>query len=552
MKKNLLLLLASVWSISLWAAIAPDFTVTSSEGAVRKLYPDYVNSHKVLVVEAFFTTCPSCNAHAPHLQALYQSLLADYPGKVEFMLLSTLSSDTNLKVAQYKANKGLTMPAVGTDGGSLTALQPYLNGQFGDFLGTPTFWVIAPGTGNVHFDIRGGSIAQTMTLIRQKVEELLPKDCSINTYTDAPINGVQISVDAPNYDTTFTADGFYNLLTTPQLANASYSITAQKQDTVLNGLSTFDLLLMSKHILNVAALPNPWQLIAADVNCSESVTTFDIVLLRKVILGITDTLPCGAWRFMPDPDIPAKMGNCTSFRGVKLGNVSGPQLKEENTDDRAGFNLQTVDIDLKQGQLYTVLFQTTDDLLLEGFQMDLDFKRQIIAPIAIESPGLPDFISEDQHLRSKGHWSISWIGNTAVEMRAGTPLLALHVRALQDGKLSNALHLNTDRISAELYTEREIVRPLGLVWMGKEHSTQTLRIFPNPTDGAFNLQFEADQAGLKRLQLVNLQGQTVFEQTIEVKKGWNSPRFSPEQKLCGLYFVKFGGRPANKIIFAAL
>jgi thiol-disulfide isomerase/thioredoxin len=552
MKHNAFLVLALLGSISLSATVAPDFTVTSSDGVVRKLNQDYVNNHKVLVIEAFFTTCPPCNAHAPFLQALYQTMLADYPGKVEFMLLSTLSTDTNVKVAQYKANKGLSMPAVGVDGGSITALQPYLNGQFGDFQGTPTFWVVAPGTGNVHFDIRGASITQTMALIQQKVEELLPKDCFIKTYSETPIDSVQIKVDSPNYDTTFMADGFYNLLTTIQLANASYTITAEKKDVVLNGLSTYDLVLISKHILNVAALPNPWQLIAADVNCSESVTTFDIVLLRKVILGITDTLPCGAWRFLPEPDIPAKFGDCTSFRGIKMGNVSGPQFKGEDTDDRAVLNLQMADFEIKAGQSYTVFLQTSDDLNLEGLQMDFGFNRQMIEPISIESPNLSGFNPEDQNLRSEGDWSVSWLGATAAALRTGTPVMALQFRAMRNGKLSDALHLNADRIKPEFYTEQEGIRPIRLDWTENKAESQAFQIFPNPTNGAFNLQFEANQAGVEWMQLINLQGETVFEQSFEVKKGWNYPRFVPKQKICGLYFVKFGGRPANKIIFAAL
>jgi peroxiredoxin len=92
---------------------APDFTVTTSDGQVKKLYQDYIQQQKVVVIEAFFTTCPPCSAHAPFLQSLYTEMQAAYPGQVEFILLSTLLTDTNIKVAQYKTNKGLTMPGCG-------------------------------------------------------------------------------------------------------------------------------------------------------------------------------------------------------------------------------------------------------------------------------------------------------------------------------------------------------------------------------------------------------------------------------------------------------
>jgi rhamnose transport system permease protein len=126
----------SLWVCSLNATPAPNFTITTSDGVSRNLYADYVNQQKLVVIEAFFTTCPPCNAHAADWQALYQSMQAAYPGKVEFIMLSTQSFDKNTNVATYKTTKGLTMLGAGENGGSLTALEPYTTGQFGDFLGT--------------------------------------------------------------------------------------------------------------------------------------------------------------------------------------------------------------------------------------------------------------------------------------------------------------------------------------------------------------------------------------------------------------------------------
>lgn len=66
------------------------------------------------------------------------------------------------------------------------------------------------------------------------------------------------------------------------------------------GISTFDLVLISKHILGITPLENPFQLIAADENNSGSVTSFDILEIRKLLLGIKDTLAAGNWRYVPD------------------------------------------------------------------------------------------------------------------------------------------------------------------------------------------------------------------------------------------------------------
>ncbi len=89
--------------------------------------------------------------------------------------------------------------------------------------------------------------------------------------------------------------------------------TPYKNDDPLNGVSTFDLVLINRHILGLQPLGSPYKMIAADANASRSITTFDIVEFRKLILGIYTALPNNtSWRFVdkdfqfPDPSNPFK------------------------------------------------------------------------------------------------------------------------------------------------------------------------------------------------------------------------------------------------------
>jgi len=68
----------------------------------------------------------------------------------------------------------------------------------------------------------------------------------------------------------------------------NYTLAPKKDNNYLNGVSTFDLVLISRHILGMQNLNSPYKLIAADVNNSGSITTFDIVHLRKLVLQISD------------------------------------------------------------------------------------------------------------------------------------------------------------------------------------------------------------------------------------------------------------------------
>jgi hypothetical protein len=122
------------------------------------------------------------------------------------------------------------------------------------------------------------------------------------------------------------------------------SVTPRKNDQPLNGVTTYDLTLISKHILGLEPLDSPYKIIAADANQDGKVTTFDILILRKLILGVTPGLPNGkSWRFLPknyvfpnpqDPFTPPfpeqivvphtadPLPGYFEFTGLKIGDVN--------------------------------------------------------------------------------------------------------------------------------------------------------------------------------------------------------------------------------------
>lgn len=558
MKKSYLLSLALFFQTALLATPAPDFTVTTSDGQTRKLYQDYVNQQKVVVLEIFFTTCPPCSAHAPHFQTLYQNMQATYPGKVEFMLLSELSADTDPVVNAYLAAKSLTMPAAGSSGGSLAAVQPYKSGNFGPFFATPTFIVIAPGTGEVFFDIRGSSAQQTMGLISQKISELLPvtQDCFLKSYFDNPVSDVQITVDAPAFDTTFTASGSYSVSDIAEIQSASYTITPFKGDNPLLGFSTFDLILMSKHILGITPLTEPWQLIAADMNCSGAITTSDIVEGRKLILGINNGFPgCGgaSWRFVADPDESPANGSCVNFRGVKLGDLNGNYFISNDADDRDRSTLSIEDRRLQRGQTYRVPVRTRSALRLLGFQLSLGLHQEALRIHQIESQTLRGFDRQNYNLdlqRTEAYVPVSWsVADRPVELRADDVLMVLEVEALQSGLLSDLLGLR-QQLRAEAYEASGEIRELELEWTKSLTLLPTsFNLSPNPASNLVSVTFNAEREGDVLLQMLDLQGKVVLEKTHPAMPGWNRTELTPNLPLSGLYVVKVNGNSAGKVMF---
>jgi hypothetical protein len=524
---------------ALSAQTAPNFSITGSDGVVRNLYADYLDQGKAVVIEVFFTSCPPCNTHAPFWQTLYSSQLALHPNKIEFLLLSNLQSDNNAKVAQYKLSKNLSMPGAGADGGALSALQPYLQEQFGEFQGTPTFILIKPDR-KVEFDIRGANPQATMNLIATRIAAAL-STCHIRTPFGTPVVDVNLAVATANTSFNVMVDSSYSFSAVPQLQNTAYTISPSKAGNAMpGGLSTFDLVLMTKHILSIETL-QPWQAAAADMNCSGSVTTFDVVLGRKLILGIDTAVACGTWTFLPKGNNAEANGGCTSFFAVQRGDITGPYFAPPPSD-RGTLQLLAADQWLEAGETHTLHLGTDQAVDVLGLQLALKFPHNHLKIRDISSNILPDFDETCQHGNAQGSQRLLWASGQALGIAAGAPLLSIAVQAQKAGWLSDLLALHPADLPAEMYDAEGRSSALGLRWLPAETADTAPKIVPNPARGQCQLRLFAPEARTQRLQMYDLQGRLVLERQVETPAGISWHTLRPEQPLLGMFFLKIDGR----------
>ena len=142
---------------------------------------------------------------------------------------------------------------------------------------------------------------------------------------------------------TVTTEGNGQYVFSNLTPGGDYTVTPGKNINPNNGVTTFDLVLISKHILGAVPLDSPYKIIAADVNRSNSVTTFDLVVLRRMILLIDTEFPNNtSWRFVKrdfqftNPANPfadnfpevVSVNNLSSseqinFIAIKVGDVNG-------------------------------------------------------------------------------------------------------------------------------------------------------------------------------------------------------------------------------------
>ncbi|HMW38090.1 MAG: redoxin domain-containing protein [Saprospiraceae bacterium] len=312
MKKLVLLIL--LMPLGLFAVKAPDFTVTDYNNKTHKLFADYLNKEKVVVLKIFFVDCPPCNSIAPMMEPIYQKW-GGGNGRVQFFELSTMSFDNNSYVKTYAQKYGITFPGVGSDGGSLAAVAPYKdNKTFGSWYGTPTFVVIAPN-GEVNFNVPFGksntvsldtAIAQALRIpsndggggggtkctdsfqikvYNQFSSKFTPKVVTFDLYNSSN----------PKYD---LLNGLYNCEFFFPSIRDYYVVGLEniplKGEDELNGISTQDIVILQKYILSIKPMNN-LQLVLGDVNNNGVVSSSDISELRKLILGLTPTLKVGKY-----------------------------------------------------------------------------------------------------------------------------------------------------------------------------------------------------------------------------------------------------------------
>ena len=156
------------------------------------------------------------------------------------------------------------------------------------------------------------------------------------------IGGVEVTISGESTNSTLVTemDGAFEL---PNLLlGGSYDLSLSKDMDDDNGVSTFDMVLITQHILGVASLDSPYKMLAADINDSGNISTFDVILIRRLILTLdSEFQEVPSWIFIPadweftnpaDPfqdPIPATfqidLANPVENRqyiGIKMGDVN--------------------------------------------------------------------------------------------------------------------------------------------------------------------------------------------------------------------------------------
>lgn len=294
----------------------------------------------------------------------------------------------------------------------------------------------------------------------------------IATEKSLPVSDVHINLSGARNMGENTGDaGNYAFKNLP--AYEDYTLQPSKKGDDKNGVSTFDIITITKHILGIQKLVSPYKMIAADVNQSKSITTLDIIQMRKLILGVeTKFSSSESWRFIdaaynfPDPANPWKetfpevinfndlksnesKGN---FMAIKVGDVSGDVATNSKVADTrqniGNFVIHANNFKLAPGQIEHIVF--TSEMLekVSGFQ----FTLQVDPAVRINAI-LPHQISMNQFGLQQidaGIITVSW-DKYSNPLQEGDLLFELELQSVSAINASEALKINSRITTAEAY-----------------------------------------------------------------------------------------------------
>lgn len=332
-------------------------------------------------------------------------------------------------------------------------------------------------------------------------------------------------------------------------AGGEYAVAPYKNDLPLEGVSTLDLVLIQRHILQAEALKSPYQIIAADVNKDDKVSASDLLQLRKLILGIYSAFPNNtSWRMIdknyvfPDPKdpfltlfpekyfIPSLNENMlVNWVGVKTGDVNGSYTANANnvSTGNRDKNWSLVIEDKMIHEVEDLLpVKASEATTLNGFQ--ISFKVANAADVTLSS-GVLD-MTDVNYMYANGILNISWSDVTAKEIAADEVLFYIHIKGAGRQFVSSMMQVRNNGWNNEYYPTPVSSLPVGfMIKTDPVNEFTALGNQPNPWNQQTSILFALPERGEVGLRIKDVNGREVFATKEVFNKGQNVFLLNQEQ-----------------------
>ena len=376
----------------------------------------------------------------------------------------------------------------------------------------------------------------------------------ISTETNNTVENVEVNLSGQMTDNMLTTtDGNYVFVNLQP--GYDYTITPLLDDDHDNGVTTFDLIEIGKHILTVKPLGSPYKMIAADVDNNRSITTLDLIQLRRLILSVdTEFANNTSWRFVdasyqfPNPSNPwatsfPEIININDLDGselsgdfvaIKVGDVTldakANSLMTSGRSVAGQFNLDVADVAMKAGGEYTVAFNASNLSDIQGYQFTLNLDESVELVdinygVAVEENFGTRFASE-------GAITTSWNQSAGAETQnIASSLFELVLRAKADVQLSEVVDVTSRYTVAEAYNNNGQLLDVAINFNNgaTASSVELYQNTPNPFKGETVVGFNLPEAASATLTITDVTGKVLRVVRGEYARGYNQVNLNSAQ-----------------------
>lgn len=354
----------------------------------------------------------------------------------------------------------------------------------------------------------------------------------VATFSGASVQDVVVKASGADelIEQVSNLEGAYKLNTYEQ---SHYTISASKStdQPLQEVVTTSDIIRARLHLLGKERLTSPYQVIAADVNASNSVTALDLVEMQKIVLGINESFSSGLdWLILPDGQnlsenpfsyqssidlILTDQDLNQNFTGVKVGDLDDSWSSDNNvrkSGDLFKLSLQAVNMPEDIIEIPVIISET---VLIRGYQFTINWDAGELAYYGHEDGFLKGLFND--RFISEGALTTLWddTNGEPLEMKAGEILFTLKFRPLHksatsdvgiSSSITQAMALN-DQMDIMSISATSARIDMEKMLNGNLELSQNV---PNPFDYSTQIDFRIVKQGLVRFTIVNTLGEIVY------------------------------------------
>jgi len=387
-----------------------------------------------------------------------------------------------------------------------------------------------------------------------------------------PVEGVDLGMqwfDGSIEEYTTFSDGLF--LFSNLESGKQYQIGAEKNNDPLNGVSTYDIVLIQRHILGIQQIESPYKLIAADVRPDGVINVLDIADLRSLILGKTGHFPNNtSWRFISADQVlqngvtpaPGSLEmlkildlNQTSIRdadfiGVKIGDLNNTVLpnnlsisSERSSGEELTFLIK--EESYSAGEIVEIKVSVAESSKISGLQFTFEFDEFKAEFIEFKG-GVMDVNPNNFGFQSidEGLITASWNSFEDLKLDQGEVLFSFYFKMGADGKSSDLFNLS-DRITrSEAYQTDGQLMTLSLEFKDwdvfRERASFVLyQNTPNPFKGITNIGFILPDDMDAKIEIFDATGRLVKEISGFYNAGYNEVQLNEGMlPASGIYYYQ--------------